>query len=63
VTNQVKGSLFEVVVPAGARVTGVILGDQMRNLDWPARNAEFYCIAEPATVLDVLARIEAILGI
>jgi len=39
------------------------LADQMRNLDWLARNAEFYGIAEPATVLDVLARIEAILGI
>ena len=63
VTNQVKGSPFEVVVPAGARVTGVILADQMCNLDWLARNAEFYGIADPATVLDVLARIEAILGI
>jgi len=63
VTNQIKGSPFEVVVPAGARVTGVILADQMRNLDWLAQNAEFYGIAEPTTVLDVLARIEAILGI
>ena len=38
------------------------MADQMRNLDWLARNAEFYGIAEPATVLDVLARIEAIWG-
>ena len=39
------------------------MADQMCNLDWRARNAKFYGIAEPATVLDVLARIEAILGI
>jgi mRNA interferase MazF len=63
VTNQVKGSLFEVVVPAGARVTRVILADQMRNPDWLARTAEFYGVAEPATLSDVLARIEAILAI
>jgi len=61
ITNQVKGSAFEVRVPAGARLTGVILADQLRNLDWLARNAEFVSHADNGTVLEVLARIEAIL--
>ena len=60
VTNQVKGSPFEVAVSPGARLTGVILADQARNLDWLARNAEFHSVADPGTVLEVLARLEAI---
>ena len=41
----------------------MILADQMRNLDWLARNAEFHSIEETATVMETLARIEAILRI
>jgi len=63
ITNQVKGSPFEVAIPGGAGITGVILADQMRNLDWLARNAEFHGVAETATVMETLARIEAILRI
>jgi mRNA interferase MazF len=63
VTNQVKGSPFEVRVPPGGRLTGVILADQARNLDWIARDAEFVASAAEGTLLEVLARIEAILQI
>lgn len=63
VTDQVKGSPFEVRVPPGGRLTGVILADQARNLDWLARNAEFVSVADRGTLLEVLARLEAILQI
>jgi mRNA interferase MazF len=63
VTNQVKGSPFEVGVTPGGRLTGVILADQARNLDWIARDAEFVAVADERTLLEVLARIEAILQI
>jgi len=63
VTNQAKGSAFEVPIPRGGRVQGVILSNQLRTVDWLARNAEFHSIAPRDTVLEVLARIEAVLQI
>lgn len=63
VTNQAKGGSFEVPIPRGAQVTGVILSNQLRSLDWLARNAELHSQAPESTVFEVLARIEAILRI
>jgi mRNA interferase MazF len=63
VTNQGKASPFEVVVPKGARITGYVLSDQMRSLDWVAREAAFHSHAPNELVLEVLARIEAILQV
>ena len=63
ITSQAKGSAFEVVVPRGAKITGAILCHQLRSLDWIVRNADFHSKAPEATVLEVLARIEAILEI
>jgi mRNA interferase MazF len=39
ITNQIKGYPFEVVIPAGVPVTGVVLADQLKSLDWRARRA------------------------
>jgi mRNA interferase MazF len=63
VTNQVKGSPFEVAIPRGARITGVVLSDHVRSIDWLARNAQFHSTAPREMVLEVLARIEALLQI
>ncbi|MEK6635211.1 MAG: type II toxin-antitoxin system PemK/MazF family toxin, partial [Planctomycetota bacterium] len=43
VTNQIKGYPFEVLVPAGLPVTGAILADQVKSLDWRVRDAEWIC--------------------
>ncbi len=69
VTNQIKGGAFEVLIPPGApgapgsRVTGAVLSDHLRSVDWIARNADFHSAAPKDLVLEVLARIEAILRI
>jgi len=39
-TSQVKDYPFEVLLPARLPVTGAILSDQVKSLDWRARNAE-----------------------
>ena len=41
VTNQAKGYAWEVAIPAGLGVTGVILADQIKSLDWKERRTEF----------------------
>ncbi len=39
ITNKIKGYPFEVLIPAGLPVTGAILADQAKSLDWSERNA------------------------
>jgi len=41
VTSQVKGYPFEVALPEDCDVRGVILADQLKSLDFIARNIEF----------------------
>ena len=60
-TNQVKGSPFEVALPPNLKVTGVILANQLRSLDWLARNVTFHSIAPPSVVDEVVAKIDAII--
>jgi mRNA interferase MazF len=40
ITSRVKGYPFEVVLPPGMPVTGVVLSDQVKSLDWRSRSAE-----------------------
>lgn len=50
-TSQVKGYPFEVPIPAGLPVSGVVLSDQIKSLDWKTRQAEFICkLPEDVTV-------------
>ena len=41
ITSRARGHPFEVRLPASSPVHGVVLSDQIRNLDWRARNARF----------------------
>ena len=41
VTSHIKGYPFEVLVPDGLKVSGAVLSDHVKNLDWRARRAEF----------------------
>ena len=61
ITNQHKGYPFEVVIPAGLKVTGVILSDQVKNLDWRARQAERIDMLPEPTVAEVLSKLNALL--
>jgi len=61
VTSQVKGYPFEVQIPAGERVTGVVLADQVRSLDWRVRNAQLICIAPDSVITEVLLKLDTLL--
>ena len=63
ITNTRTQSRFEVPIPGGAKVTGVILSHQFRTVDWIARNAQFRSRASNDLLWEVLGRIEAILSI
>ena len=55
VTSRIKGYPFEVRLPAGLDVSGVVLTDQIKSLDWKARKAEFAGRTTEAIVQDVVA--------
>jgi mRNA interferase MazF len=61
ITNQKKGYSFEVELPAGLGVTGVVLADQTKSLDWRGRKAEFACRVVEDVVMDVVGKLLALL--
>jgi len=62
ITNQIKGYPFEVVIPPGLRVSGAILADQVKSLDWQARQTEFICALPLPTISEVLQKVGALLA-
>ena len=62
VTNQIKGYPFEVPIPGGCGVGGVILADHVKSLDWKARQAVRVGRVPPQTLNEVLARLAPLLG-
>ena len=62
ITSQVKGYPFEVLIPDGLLIGGVILSDQVKNLDWKARQAELVCKLPPATIDEVLQKLNTLLS-
>lgn len=63
ITNQRKGYPFEVSLPRGLKVAGVVLADQIKSMDWHARHVEFSCEAPVATVLDVIGKAQSLLAV
>ena len=61
ITNQIKGYPFEVLLPVGLSIAGVILSDQVKSLDWRARNAELICTLPTETISDVLQKLVTLL--
>ncbi|GJI94920.1 mRNA-degrading endonuclease [Duganella caerulea] len=63
VTNQVKGYPFEVPVVAALnhQLTGVVLADHVRSVDWRARKARKFAEVTPQCVHDVSTRIKLLL--
>jgi len=57
ITSSVKGYPFEVVLFKGQRVSGAVLSDQLKSLDWRARNARRITRAPKDAMDEVLAKI------
>ncbi len=61
ITSKVKGYPFEVKIPDGTAVSGVVLSDQVKSLDWRVRRAEFVCRLPKVTVEEVLEKLRVLL--
>lgn len=63
ITSHAKGYPFEVALPSDAAITGVILADHVKNLDWKARRAVFGAKASAEVVTDVRERLRVLIGL
>jgi mRNA interferase MazF len=61
ITNQGKGWRFEVPLPDGHAVTGVILADQVKSLSWQDRRAEFLAPCPPEVLAQVRAKLKPLI--
>ena len=61
VSSREKGYPFEVRIPKGLKVSGVILSDHLKNLDWKARRAKFCCDLPRGALSDVMGKLSTLL--
>ena len=62
ITTKMKGYPFEVKIPDKLSISGVILSDQVKSLDWKIRNAEFVCKIPNETTTEVINLINTLLN-
>ncbi len=61
ITNTVRGQPFEVAAPPGTGVTGVILSDQMKSVDWKNRGGQPFAKFDEETVNQVVEKVLALI--
>lgn len=61
ITSHAKDYPFEVKLPTSGAITGVVLADHVKNLDWHARRAVFAAKAPAEVTTDVRERLRALL--
>ena len=61
ITSRVKGYPFEVTLPSSSTVSGVVLADQIKSLDWRARSARYECQTTTQVVGEVLDKVGVLL--
>lgn len=63
ITSQAKGYPFEVAVTGSGKISGVVLSDHVKNLDWKQRRAAKAGKVSSPTLRSVRERIAALLEI
>jgi len=62
ITSKIKGYPFEVSLPKGLEIEGVILSDQIKNLDYRAREIAFVSKLPDSTLRSVQKNVMALVG-
>jgi len=63
ITSQIKNYPFEVVIRGNPNVTGAILSDQIKNLDWRARKARHKGKVSDDELTETLSKFRALIGL
>jgi mRNA interferase MazF len=62
ITSRKKGYPFEVDLPDDLAISGVVLADQVKSLDWSARDARVADSAPEPTTMQVLGKLGTLLS-
>ena len=62
ITSNVKNYPFEVQIPDGLEISGAILSDQVKSLDWKTRKAKFICHLPAVSLNEVLQKLGTLIG-
>jgi mRNA interferase MazF len=62
ITSKIKGYPFEVKID-GKFIKGVVLADQVKSLDYRARNFQFIETADNLIIIDILFKLKILLEI
>jgi mRNA interferase MazF len=62
ITTKIKGYPFEVLLPEGLPISGAVLSDQVKSLDWRARKAEFVCALPEAVTLEIINKLDTLVS-
>ncbi len=60
ITSQIKGYPFEEGI-IYSKIQGVILCDQIRSLDWSARNAKYICTISEKLLFEVIEKFKVLI--
>jgi mRNA interferase MazF len=61
ITSRVKDYPWEVPIPEGMPVSGVVLSDQVRSMDWRARRVEKIGVLPASIVAEILGKLGTLL--
>jgi mRNA interferase MazF len=61
ITGRAKGYPFEVALPSGLSVQGVVLADQVKSLDWRARRARLGARLPDDTCAEIIGKLATLL--
>jgi mRNA interferase MazF len=61
ITSQIKGYTYEVLLPQGLAISGVVLADQVKSLDWRARRAKRIGQVPAEIIAEVLGKLDTLL--
>lgn len=62
ITSKSKGYPFEVSLPENLKISGVVLSDQVKSLDWRAREAQIAGVAPESITAEVMGKLNALLS-
>jgi mRNA interferase MazF len=62
ITGRAKGYPFEVEIPDGLPIAGVVLADQVKCLHWRARRTQVAAVAPPEVVAEALGKLRTLLS-
>jgi len=63
ITSKIKGYPFEIVLPNGLAVSGAVLSDQVKSLDYRSRGTTIVGRVPSDVMAEVRAKLKALLEI